>query len=187
MSNSIFCNIFLYASNVNMFAYLFMSGSKFAEKKSSLKRENSHFYWMNNPFWLNVLNIFMKTIECQQPFAYWKHLFACSCQWYEERNWKAIPFINFKVEIEIWFAYILRNQHHLRSAARLSPWLTAVLSMYQWYLTNLIFFTNILYADKNLQSLEEIVNQELCKPCDLLTANKLTFEYKEKFCHILSR
>ena len=52
---------------------------------------------------------------------------------------------------------------------------------------NLIFFTNILYADKNLQSLEEIVNQELCKPCDLLTANKLTFEYKEKFCHILSR
>ena len=170
-----------------MFAYLFMSGSKFAEKKSSLKRENNHFYWMNNPFWLNVLNIFMKTIECQQPFAYWKHLFACSCQWYEERNWKAIPFINFKVEIEIWFAYILRNQHHLRSAARLSPWLTAVLSMYQWYLTNLIFFTNILYADKNLQSLEEIVNQELCKPCDLLTANKLTFEYKEKFCHILPR
>ena len=109
------------------------------------------------------------------------------CQWYEERSWKAIPFINFKVEIEIWFAYILRNQHHLRSAARLSPWLTAVLSMYQWYLTNLIFFTNILYADKNLQSLEEIVNQELCKPCDLLTANKLTFEYEEKFCHILSR
>ena len=95
-----------------MFAYLFMSGSKFAEKKSSLKRENNHFYWMNNPFWLNVLNIFMKTIECQQPFAYWKHLFACSCQWYEERNWKAIPFINFKVEIEIWFAYILRNQHY---------------------------------------------------------------------------
>ena len=109
------------------------------------------------------------------------------CQWYEERSWKAIPFINFKVEIEIWFAYILRNQHHLRSAARLSPWLTAVLSMYQWYLTNLIFFTNILYADKNLQSLEEIVNQELCKPCDLLTANKLTFEYEETFCHILSR
>ena len=54
-------------------------------------------------------------------------------------------------------------------------------------MTNLIFFTNILYADKNLQSLEEIVNQELCKPCDWLTANKLTFEYKEKFCHILSR
>ena len=114
------------------------------------------------------------------------HSSTSACQWYEERNWKAIPFINFKVEIEIWFAYILRNQHHLRSAARLSPWLTAVLSMYQWYLTNLIFFTNILYADKNLQSLEEIVNQELCKPCDLLTANKLTFEYKEKFCHILS-
>ena len=34
------------------------------------------------------------------------------CQWYEERSWKAIPFINFKVEIEIWFAY---NQHHLGS------------------------------------------------------------------------
>ena len=49
-------------------------------------------------------------------------------------------------------------------------------------MTNLIFFTNILYADKNLPSLEEIVNQELCKPCDWLTANKLTFEYKEKFC-----
>ena len=58
------------------------------------------------------------------------HSSTSACQWYEERNWKAIPFINFKVELEIWFAYIYRNQHHLGSAARLSHWLTAVLSIY---------------------------------------------------------
>lgn len=55
------------------------------------------------------------------------HSSTSACQWYEERNWKAIPFINFKVELQIWFAYIYRNQHHLGSAARLSHWLTAVL------------------------------------------------------------
>ena len=32
-SNSLFRNILLNASNVNMFAYLFMSGSKFGKKK----------------------------------------------------------------------------------------------------------------------------------------------------------
>ena len=39
--------------------------------------------------------------------------------------------------------------------------------------------TNILYADKNLRSLELIVNQELCKLYDWLTANKLTLNVKK--------
>ena len=39
--------------------------------------------------------------------------------------------------------------------------------------------TNILYADKNLRSLELIVNQELCKLHDWLTANKLTLNIKK--------
>jgi len=39
--------------------------------------------------------------------------------------------------------------------------------------------TNILYADKNLKSLELIVNHELCKLCDWLTANKLTLNIKK--------
>ena len=39
--------------------------------------------------------------------------------------------------------------------------------------------TNILYADKNLRSLELIVNQELCKLYDSLTANKLTLNIKK--------
>ena len=39
--------------------------------------------------------------------------------------------------------------------------------------------TNILYADKNLRSLELIVNQELCKLYDWLTANKLTLNIKK--------
>lgn len=34
--------------------------------------------------------------------------------------------------------------------------------------------TNILYADNNLKSLEDIANLELRKLCDWLTANKLT-------------
>ena len=39
--------------------------------------------------------------------------------------------------------------------------------------------TNILYADNNLKSLEDIVNLELRKLCDWLTANKLTLNIKE--------
>ena len=39
--------------------------------------------------------------------------------------------------------------------------------------------TNILYADKNLRSLELIVNQELCELFDWLTANKLTLNVKK--------
>ena len=39
--------------------------------------------------------------------------------------------------------------------------------------------TNILYADKNLKSLELIVNQQLCKLYDWLTANKLTLNVKK--------
>ena len=39
--------------------------------------------------------------------------------------------------------------------------------------------TNILYADNNLKSLEDIVNLELRKLCDWLTANKLTFNIKK--------
>ena len=39
--------------------------------------------------------------------------------------------------------------------------------------------TNILYADKNLRSLELTVNQELCKLYDWLTPNKLTLNVKK--------
>ena len=39
--------------------------------------------------------------------------------------------------------------------------------------------TNAEYADKNLKSLESIVNQELCKLFDWLTANKLTLYIKK--------
>ena len=39
--------------------------------------------------------------------------------------------------------------------------------------------TNILYANKNLKSLEQIVNQELCKLYIWLTANKLTLNIKK--------
>ena len=47
--------------------------------------------------------------------------------------------------------------------------------------------TNILYADKNLRSLELIVNQEFCKLYDCLTANKLTLNIKKnKLHHIFS-
>ena len=38
--------------------------------------------------------------------------------------------------------------------------------------------TNLLYADKNLQSLEKIVNTELVKVSDWLHANKLTLNTK---------
>jgi len=40
--------------------------------------------------------------------------------------------------------------------------------------------TNILYADKNLRSMEFIVNQELCKLYDWLTASKLTMNIKKR-------
>ena len=39
--------------------------------------------------------------------------------------------------------------------------------------------TIAVYADKNLKSLESIVNQELCKLFDWLTANKLTLNIKK--------
>ena len=39
--------------------------------------------------------------------------------------------------------------------------------------------TSILYADKNLRSLELIVNQELCKLYNWLTTNKLTLNIKK--------
>ena len=39
--------------------------------------------------------------------------------------------------------------------------------------------TNILYADNNLKSLEDIVNLELRKLCDWLTANKLVLNIKK--------
>ena len=48
---------------------------------------------------------------------------------------------------------------------------------------NFFFFfaddTNILYADNNLKSLEDIGNLELRKLCDWLTANKLTLNIKK--------
>ena len=40
--------------------------------------------------------------------------------------------------------------------------------------------TNILYASKNLKSLEQIVNQELCNLYIWLTANKLTLNIKKQ-------
>ena len=40
--------------------------------------------------------------------------------------------------------------------------------------------TNILYANKNLKSLEQIVNQELCNLYIWLTANNLTLNIKKK-------
>ena len=42
-SNSLFRNILLNASNVNMFAYLFMSGSKFGEKKAHRREKITIF------------------------------------------------------------------------------------------------------------------------------------------------
>ena len=51
--------------------------------------------------------------------------------------------------------------------------------------------TNILYANKSLKSLEQIVNQELCKLYIWLTANKLTLNIKKTnlviFCPIQKR
>ena len=40
--------------------------------------------------------------------------------------------------------------------------------------------TNILYADKNLKSLEQTVNQELCKLYIWLTANQLTLNINKQ-------
>ena len=46
--------------------------------------------------------------------------------------------------------------------------------------------TNILYANKSLKSLEQIVNQELCNLYIWLTANNLTLNIKkDKFCNFL--
>ena len=46
--------------------------------------------------------------------------------------------------------------------------------------------TNILYANKNLKSLEQIVNQKLCNLYIWLTANNLTSNIKkDKFCNFL--
>jgi len=39
--------------------------------------------------------------------------------------------------------------------------------------------TNLLYADKNLQSLEAVVINELKNVCDWLNANKLTINAKK--------
>ena len=39
--------------------------------------------------------------------------------------------------------------------------------------------TNAVYAEKNLKSLESIINQELCKLFDWLTTNKLTLNIKK--------
>ena len=39
--------------------------------------------------------------------------------------------------------------------------------------------TNLLYADKNLKSLEETVNSELVKVSDRLNENKLTLNVKK--------
>lgn len=47
--------------------------------------------------------------------------------------------------------------------------------------------TNLLYADKNLKTLEETVNSELVKVSDWLNANKLTLNAKKnKLCHFSS-
>ena len=40
--------------------------------------------------------------------------------------------------------------------------------------------TNILYANKNLKSLEQIVNQELCNLYIWLTANNLTLNIRKE-------
>ena len=50
---------------------------------------------------------------------------------------------------------------------------------------NLTFYllvdnTNILYADKNLNALEQTANTELHKLLDWLTSNKLTLKHKNK-------
>ena len=46
--------------------------------------------------------------------------------------------------------------------------------------------TNILYANKNLKSFKQIVNQELCNLYIWLTANNLTLNIKkDKFCNFL--
>ena len=42
--------------------------------------------------------------------------------------------------------------------------------------------TNLLYADKNLKSLESTINDELCKLYDWLMANKLSLNAKKSNC-----
>ena len=39
--------------------------------------------------------------------------------------------------------------------------------------------TNLLYADKNLKSLETVINRELLGVCDWLTANKLSLNFRK--------
>ena len=44
--------------------------------------------------------------------------------------------------------------------------------------------TNLLYADKDLKSLESVINIELQRVCNWLNANKLTLNTKKvQFCH----
>ena len=57
-------------------------------------------------------------------------------------------------------------------------------SLCRHYSTQSFFYlfaddTNILYANKSLKSLEQVVNQELCKLYIWLTANKLTLNIKK--------
>ena len=47
--------------------------------------------------------------------------------------------------------------------------------------------SNILHADSNFKSLEEIVNQELCKSFDWLTATKLALNSNKTNFVILDR
>ena len=42
-------------------------------------------------------------------------------------------------------------------------------------------YTNMLFADNNLRSLEATVNNELKNVCDWLTANKLTINTKKSY------
>lgn len=60
-----------------------------------------------------------------------------------------------------------------------------MLSQLQFFL--FVGDTNILYAESNLKSLEETLNQvELCKFCDWLTASKLTLNIKKNNFIILN-
>lgn len=60
-----------------------------------------------------------------------------------------------------------------------------MLSQLQFFL--FVGDTNILYAESNLKSLEETLNQvELCKLCDWLTASKLTLNIKKNNFIILN-
>ena len=47
--------------------------------------------------------------------------------------------------------------------------------------------TNLLYADKDLKSLESVINFELQKVCDRLSANKLTINAKKSTDFVIFR